>query len=78
MIRNLTELHPDERNAIEEEKARSFQFWQSNLDRAKGEAARIKGEKERRKGKWSAWAQEEIAALQPEQYRTMVEREVYR
>ncbi|BCG26486.1 hypothetical protein TUM18999_46770 [Pseudomonas tohonis] len=78
MIRNLAELHPDERAAMEHEKAQSYLFWQQNLERAKGEAAKIRGEKDRKKGKWAEWARAEIAALQPDQYRSMVEREVNR
>ncbi|KRV72595.1 hypothetical protein [Pseudomonas citronellolis] len=78
MSYNLANLPADERRAMEDEKSELFAYWQQNLDRAKGEAARILGEKDRRKGKWSDWAAEQIEALQPEQYREMVRREVGR
>lgn len=78
MSYNLANLPMDERRAMGDEKSELFAYWQQNLDRAKGEAARILGEKDRRKGKWREWAAEQIEALQPEQYREMVRREVER
>jgi hypothetical protein len=70
-------LHPSEqRQAIEQEKARSFEFWQQNLERAKGQAGKLWAEKSRRKGQWRGWVVEELERLEPAQFRTMVEREL--
>jgi len=41
MSYNLANLPMDERRAIDDEKSELFAYWQQNLDRAKGEAARI-------------------------------------
>lgn len=45
---------------MEDEKARLFEFWQLNLDRAKGEAGELFAERSKRKGKWSEWAEGEV------------------
>lgn len=76
MSYNLASLPFDERNAMEDEKATLFAFWQQNLERAKVEAGRIWAEKGKRKGQYATWAAEQIAA--PDQYRSMVKRELER
>lgn len=78
MSYNLANLPADQRRAIEDEKARLFAFWQQNLDKAKGEAIRIAGEKERRKGKWADWAAGEMDKLSPPELQSMVRRELAR
>lgn len=52
---NLANMSFEERAQIEAEKARLFEMWQTNLGKAKGEAARLIAEKPRRKGKWAEW-----------------------
>lgn len=78
MSYNLASLPFDERNAMEDEKATMFEFWQQNLEKAKAEAGRIWAEKGKRKGQWQAWAAEQIAAMEPGQYQAMVKRELAR
>lgn len=78
MSYNLANLPFDERNAMEDEKATMFEFWQQNLDRAKTDAGRIWAEKGKRKGQWAGWAQEQLAGLEPAQYQSMVRRELER
>lgn len=75
---NLAKMPPDERQAQEDEKARLFEFWQHNLERAKGEAGKIWLEKDKRKGKWQDWAAEHIDALSPPEYQSLVKRELAR
>lgn len=54
-----------ERAALEDEKSRLFDLWQSNLGKAKGEAARLFGERAKRKGKWAEWVRSELDAMSP-------------
>ncbi|MDU4254911.1 hypothetical protein [Pseudomonas sp.] len=75
---NLALRPAEERQAMEDEKARLFEFWQQNLDRAKGDAAKILAEKDRQKSKWKEWAHDQVAALSPPEYQAMVRREVER
>lgn len=78
MSYNRANLPPEERQAFEDEKAQMFEFWQQNLERSKVEAGRIWAEKGKRKGQYASWAQAEIEALEPAQYRSMVRRELDR
>jgi hypothetical protein len=48
---NLADKPLAERAALEDEKSRLFDLWQSNLGKSKGEAARLFGERAKRKGK---------------------------
>lgn len=75
---NLALRPAEERQAMEDEKARLFEFWQQNLDRAKAESAKILAERDRRKSKWKEWAHDQIVALSPPEYQEMVRREVDR
>ncbi|WNW10510.1 hypothetical protein RRX38_04870 [Pseudomonas sp. DTU_2021_1001937_2_SI_NGA_ILE_001] len=75
---NLANLSLPERAAIEDEKARLFELWQSNLGKAKGEAARLIGEKSKRKGKWAEWVRAELDAMSPPEFANMVRSEVNR
>ena len=50
---NLADKPLAERAALEDEKSRLFELWQNNLGKAKGEAARLFGERAKRKGKWA-------------------------
>ena len=75
---NLAKMPQDERQALEDEKARLFEFWQYNLERAKIEAGRIWAEKDKRKSKWQDWAAEQIDALNPPEYQSLVKRELER
>lgn len=75
---NLANRSLEERQAIEEEKSRLFELWQNNLGKAKGEAARLMGERSRRKGKWNEWARAELEALSPPEYANMVRAELNR
>lgn len=52
---NLANKPLAERAALEDEKSRLFDLWQSNLGKAKGDAARLFGERAKRKGKWAEW-----------------------
>ena len=52
---NLANKTLAERAELEDEKSRLYDLWQSNLGKAKGEAARLFGERAKRKGKWAEW-----------------------
>ncbi|MFD2642483.1 hypothetical protein [Pseudomonas japonica] len=73
---NLANKSFAERAEIEDEKARLFELWQTNLAKAKGEAARLIGEKPRRKGKWAEWVRTELDGMAPPEYANMVRSEV--
>ena len=75
---NLAKLPQEQRQAQEDEKGRLFEFWQLNNERAKGEASRIWSEKDKRKSKWQDWAAEQIDALNPPEYQSLVKRELAR
>ncbi|MEG5263372.1 hypothetical protein TRP66_03590 [Pseudomonas sp. JDS28PS106] len=75
---NLANRSLPERAAIEDEKSRLFELWQSNLGKAKGEAARLMAERGKRKGKWSEWVRSELDAMSPPEYANMVRSEVNR
>ncbi|RMQ43289.1 hypothetical protein ALQ04_01191 [Pseudomonas cichorii] len=75
---NLANRSLPERAAIEDEKSRLFELWQSNLGKAKGEAARLIGEKSKRKGKWSEWVRAELDTMSPPEYANMVRSELNR
>lgn len=75
---NLANKPAAERDAGEAEKARLFDLWQQNLQRSKVDAARLFGEKSKRKSKWHEWMREQVAQLTPPEYASMVEREVRR
>lgn len=75
---NLANRPLPERAAIEDEKSRLFDLWQSNLGKAKGEAARLMGERAKRKGKWSEWVRSELDTMSPLEYANMVRSEVNR
>ena len=47
---NLADRPLAERAALEDEKSRLFELWQNNLGKAKGDAARLFGERSKRKG----------------------------
>jgi len=76
MSLNLANKSFDERLAIETEKARHFENWKANLGRAKAEAARLIGEKPRRKGKWAEWVRSELDQMSPPDYASLVRTEV--
>ncbi|WP_166367276.1 hypothetical protein [Pseudomonas akapageensis] len=75
---NLANKTLAERALIEDEKSRLFELWQTNLGKAKGEAARLIGEKSKRKGKWAEWVRSELDAMSPPEYANMVRSEVNR
>ncbi|NWA00015.1 hypothetical protein [Pseudomonas gingeri] len=75
---NLANKSLAERATIEDEKSRLFDLWQSNLGKAKGEAARLFGERSKRKGKWAEWVRAELDTLSPPEYTSMVRSEVNR
>jgi len=75
---NLANKSLAERAALEDEKSRLFDLWQSNLGKAKGEAARLFGERAKRKGKWAEWVRSELDSLSPPEYTSMVRSEVNR
>ncbi|WP_248796764.1 hypothetical protein [Pseudomonas sp. MWU13-2105] len=75
---NLANKPLAERAALEDEKSRLFDLWQSNLGKAKGEAARLFGERAKRKGKWAEWVRAELDTLSPPEYTSMVRSEVNR
>ncbi|KPW83859.1 hypothetical protein ALP23_05267 [Pseudomonas syringae pv. apii] len=75
---NLANRPLPERTALEDEKSRLFELWQSNLGKAKGEAARLMGERAKRKGKWSEWVRSELDTMSPPEYANMVRSEVNR
>ncbi|MFV3402327.1 MULTISPECIES: hypothetical protein [Pseudomonas] len=73
---NLANMSFEERAQIEAEKARLFEYWQNNLGKAKGEAARLIAEKPRRKGKWAEWVRAELDAMSPADFTYLVRSEV--
>ncbi|QXI36815.1 hypothetical protein [Pseudomonas xantholysinigenes] len=73
---NLANLSFQERAQIEAEKSRLFEFWQSNLGKAKGEAARLIAEKPRRKSKWAEWVRAELEGMSPPEFSNLVRSEV--
>lgn len=73
---NLANRDFTERAQIEADKSRLFQLWQNNLGKAKGDAARLIGEKSRRKGKWAEWVRAELEGMSPPEYAAMVRSEV--
>ena len=75
---NLANKPSEQRNVEEAEKARLFEIWQQNLHRTKVDAARLVGEKSKRKGKWDEWLRTELAQMTPPEYASMVQREVRR
>lgn len=75
---NLANLPLEAREIEEDEKSRLFEFWQLNLERAKVDAGKIWAEKDRYKGKWPDWAHEQIDALSPPEYQSLVRRELAR
>lgn len=75
---NLANKSLADRAALEDEKSRLFDLWQSNLGKAKGEAARLFSERAKRKGKWSEWVRSELDAMSPPEFSNMVRSEVNR
>lgn len=75
---NLANKPLAERAALEDEKSRLYDLWQSNLGKAKGDAARLFGERAKRKGNWSQWVRAELDAMSPPEYANMVRSEVNR
>lgn len=75
---NLALRPTEERQAMEDEKARLFEFWQQNLDRAKAEAGKLFAERSKRKGKWSEWARSEVTEISPPELQDLVRRELVR
>ncbi|MBH3311530.1 MULTISPECIES: hypothetical protein [Pseudomonas] len=73
---NLANMSFQERAQIEAEKARLFEYWQNNLAKAKGEAARLIAEKPRRKGKWAEWVRAELDCMSPVEFNQLVRSEV--
>jgi len=73
---NLANMSFQERAQIEAEKARLFDYWQNNLAKAKGEAARLIAEKPRRKGKWAEWVRGELDGMSPPEFNQLVRSEV--
>lgn len=75
---NLANRSLAERASLEDEKSRLYELWQANLGKAKADAARLIGEKAKRKGKWSEWVRGELDAMSPPEYANMVRAEVNR
>jgi hypothetical protein len=75
---NLADKPLAERAALEDEKSRLFDLWQSNLGKSKGEAARLFGERAKRKGKWAEWVRAELDGMSPPEFANMVRSEVNR
>ena len=75
---NLALRPAEERQAMEDEKARLFEFWQQNLDRAKAEAGKLFAERSKRKGKWSEWARSELGEISPPELQSLVRSELAR
>ncbi|MFT0868171.1 hypothetical protein [Pseudomonas sp. CAM1A] len=73
---NLANMSFQERAQIEAEKARLFDYWQNNLGKAKGEAARLIAEKPRRKGKWAEWVRAELDGMSPPEFNQLVRSQV--
>ncbi|WP_439859436.1 hypothetical protein [Pseudomonas sp. MBLB4136] len=78
MSYNLADKPTAERDVAEAEKARLFELWQHNLQRAKADAARLFAEKSKRKGKWEEWLRAQLGDMSPAEYASMVRREVNR
>ena len=75
---NLANKSLPEGAALEDEKARLFDLWQNNLGKAKGEAARLFGERSKRKGKWAEGVRAELDGMAPPEFSNMVRSEVNR
>ncbi|MDE1166243.1 MAG: hypothetical protein PW845_12815 [Pseudomonas sp.] len=75
---NLANRSLAERATIEDEKSRLFDLWQSNLGKAKAEAARLIADKAKRKGKWAEWVRAELDGMSPPEFAQMVRAEVNR
>ena len=75
---NLANKPLAESAALEDEKSRLYDLWQSNLGKAKGDAARLFGERAKRKGKWAEWVRSELDAMSPPEYANMVRSELNR
>ena len=75
---NLANRSLAERASLEDEKSRLYDLWQANLGKAKADAARLIGEKARRKGRWAEWVRDELATLSPPEYANMVRAEINR
>ena len=75
---NLANKPLAERAALEDEKSRLYDLWQSKRGEAKGDAARLFGERAKRKGKWAEWVRSELDAMSPPEYANMVRSEVNR
>ncbi|MGY4495822.1 hypothetical protein [Pseudomonas sp. TE3610] len=75
---NLANMSLAERALIEDDKSRLFDLWQSNLGKAKADAARLIGEKSKRKGRWAEWVRAELDGMSPPEYANMVRAEVNR
>ncbi|WP_416425254.1 hypothetical protein RAM80_05695 [Pseudomonas sp. App30] len=75
---NLANMSLAERAMIEDEKSRLFDLWQSNLGKAKADAARLISEKSKRKGRWAEWVRAELDGMSPPEYANMVRAEVNR
>lgn len=75
---NLAAQSASIRQSIEDEKARSFSFWQANLERAKSQAGKFWSEKSRRRAQWRTWVEQELTTLSPEQFQSMVRKELRR
>ena len=73
---NLANKSFAERAQIEDEKARLFELWQTNLGKAKADAARLIAEKPRRKGKWAEWVRGEFESMSPPEFTSLVRSEV--
>ena len=78
MCFNLANRPLPVRTPLEDEKCPLLALWQSNLGKAKGEAARLMGERAKRKGKWSEWVRSELDTMSPPEYANMVRSEVNR
>lgn len=75
---NLANRSLAERALLEDEKSRLYELWQANLGKAKADAARLIGEKAKRKGRWSEWVRSELDGMSPPEYANMVRAEVNR
>ena len=75
---NLANKPLAERAALEDEKSRLYDLWQSNLGKAKGDAARLFGDRAKRMGKWAEWVRSELDAMSPPEYANMVRSELNR
>lgn len=76
MSYNLANRSSEERQAIEAEKSRLFEYWQLNNERAKVEAGKLAAEKGKRKGAWQTWCHDQIDAMSPPEFQSLVRREV--